>query len=142
MPKFNGQNKRRIDPRYFLNEQVEGEELDPPWKDPSEKEREKDPMYMHGRAKDLATSAMDSQMSGGDGVTDVHLDLLGPEEVAALENIKNHLDTVVGGGNRGEMFTAIMKKLGIELGGSHRPRGQMNIPGLEPEESDQEKHFS
>ena len=54
MPKFNGQNKKRIDPRYFLNETME--EQAPPWQAPPEGPAA-DPM---ARAGELAQQGMDS----------------------------------------------------------------------------------
>ena len=53
MPKFYGQNKKRIDPRYFLNETIEEGDR-PPWEDPNQASR--NPMH---RAKDLASQGME-----------------------------------------------------------------------------------
>ena len=54
MPKFYGQNKKRIDPRYFLNENLEETDT-PPWQAPEDGPAA-DPM---ARASELAQQGMD-----------------------------------------------------------------------------------
>ena len=135
MPKFYKQNKKRIDPRYFLNETTDSEIT----------ENSNEELENMSRASALAQQGLSRQesgeippweQSGGDGEPDVELDLLNSDDVAALQNILRHLNTVAGGGNRGELFKGIMSKLGVELDGSHRS------PGVDVPESDAEKRFS
>ena len=58
MPKFNGQNKKRIDPRYFINETTK--RPDTPW---SGESRPATPGQDNmARAKSLATYAMNNQV--------------------------------------------------------------------------------
>jgi hypothetical protein len=59
MPKFYGQNKKRIDPRYFLEETTNRD--DPPWGPPQPEDniRSLDPA---ARVRDVATSAMTDQI--------------------------------------------------------------------------------
>ena len=57
MPKFYGQNKKRIDPRYFSDEMLEENVVQPP----DDAFPGVDPMT---RAKSLANKAMQQQISG------------------------------------------------------------------------------
>jgi hypothetical protein len=63
MPKFYGKNKKRIDPRYFLEETAYSREDDPPWgpNDPEHNVRTL-PGAEHPRATQLAHGAMAVQI--------------------------------------------------------------------------------
>ena len=114
MPKFYKQNKKRVDPRYFMDEKLEAAT---DW--PEDKTSD----AMQGSARRLAQKGLQNQISGerppweGDGATDVHLDLLSTEDLAALRSIRDHLlrSKHSGAGDRGDQFGEIMKKLGISL---------------------------
>ena len=110
MPKFYGQNKKRIDPRYFMDEKTE---------------ILKEALEDEEQIAQAMNNAQDTE-------ADLKLDVLTPEEEESLRDIYRHLNSVSGGGNRGELFQGIMKKLGIEVGGSH-------IAG---ERADHERFFS
>ena len=53
--------------------------------------------------------------SGGDGIPDVHLDLLSAQDLTELRGIYDHLSMVAGGGGRAEIFAKIMVKLGVPV---------------------------
>ena len=119
MPKFYGQNKKRIDPRYFMDEKIE-------------EAQDQDEENMQ-RASGLAQAGMKGETppwepTGGDGTHDMKLDLLDGQDLAHLNDIVRHLNTVAGGGNRGELFQGIMKKLGIDLNADGGK--QLDLPGL------------
>ena len=117
MPKFYGQNKKRFDPRYFMDEKTEqiNEAFDAESEDPTD-------------ASQIADDQIDIEAKPGDGTHDVKLDLLNGQDFAHLNDIVRHLNTVAGGGKRGELFQSIMKKLGIELNADGGK--QLDLPGL------------
>ena len=119
MPKFYGQNKKRIDPRYFMDEKIEEAVIEPgltkagkwPGVSPAD------------RAKDLANQAMQRQISGeippweksdecGDGFTDASLS---EPDYEVLNWILKDLRIGQGRGNMGDRFLSVMSKLGIAL---------------------------
>lgn len=70
MPRFTGQNKKRKNPRYFLNEEIETEE--PPWGDSGTPATGGDPM---ARAGSLAQKGMKSVLGDEDSIEDEADDL-------------------------------------------------------------------
>ena len=70
MPKFHRQNKRKIDPRYFLEETTKRDQ--PPWGGGGQPVSDGDPM---NRASDLAQAGMRSQIDK-DGDADDAAELL------------------------------------------------------------------
>ncbi len=123
--KFYKQNKKRIDPRYFMDEKLE------------ESVHDDDNM---SRARNLAQSAMSNQLSGevppwesedqqGDGFTDASLS---EEDYDVLQWILKDLRIGVGRGNQAEKFIAIMAKLGISLDTSPIHSG-IDVPESEAE---------
>tara|TARA_A100001011_G_C14067591_1_gene738812 strand:- start:257 stop:592 length:336 start_codon:yes stop_codon:yes gene_type:complete len=110
MPKFYGQNKKRIDPRYFMDEKTE---------------ILKEALEDEEQIAQAMNSAQDTE-------ADLKLDVLTPAEEESLRDIYRHLNTASAGGDRSELFQGIMKKLGIEVGGSH----------VDGDRSDHERFFS
>jgi hypothetical protein len=116
MPKFYGQNKKRIDPRYFLNETIEEGER-PPWEDPNQEPR--DPM---NRAQDLAKQGMDDATQRTLGLFDGALED-GTPVVDVLSAVRKHLNTPAGSDILAD-FDALLAQLGVDLG-----EPQSNMPG-------------
>jgi len=92
MPRFTGQNKKFIDPRYFLNEKTDKKSV---------KEQE----------ESLAT------LDGHQEIVEHDSEDLNEEDYAFLENIHKHLSAqeIMFSGPR---FANVMEKLGVSLGGS------------------------
>jgi len=137
MPKFYGQNKKRIDPRYFLDETIDQDERGdaiaraeltdtdrradgttvagdwpdserPPWADP---DASSDPME---RAGALAQQGME-QASGMDpGLLDGMMED-GTPVVDVLNLVRKQLN-IPGGTAVLQKFDQMLKELGVELG--------------------------
>lgn len=116
MPKFYGQNKKRIDPRYFLNETIEEGER-PPWEDP--KQALQDPM---NRAQDLAKQGMDAESQRTLGLFDGALED-GTPVVDVLNAVREHLNTPAGSDTLAD-FDALLAQIGVNLG-----EAPSNMPG-------------
>ena len=137
MPKFYKQNKKRVDPRYFLNETIEEAVIDPgltgegPWPGVSPQDRVKklahDAMAKVGEPR----PPWEAEDEEGDGFTDASLS---EADFDILRDIHKHLSTVAGGGNRAEMFAEVMSKLGIDLGEA----GRGDMPGSDVDVDDME----
>ena len=116
MPKFYGQNKKRIDPRYFLNEVLEEEGMRPPWVDPNKPE-EKPQNRAHALAMQGLKNASDASMKTQTtlGVLDGALED-GTPVIDVLNDVRAALD---GSGQQSvlEVFDQFLSELGIDLGG-------------------------
>ena len=115
MPRFTGQNKKRVDPRYFMDEKLEESSDNPKWPE------DKTEAAMMGRAAGLAQQGLSGEIPPwekedrcGDGFTDASLD---ESDFDVLKSILTHFEKskFSGGGNRAEKFKEIMSKLGVNL---------------------------
>jgi hypothetical protein len=137
MSKFYGQNKKRIDPRYFMDEKLEEAvvksdltESAPSW--PKDKTQD----AMMGKAKNLAMRAMASasgneehspwedpanQDQGMEDETQRTLGLFdgalenGTPVVDVLNAVREHLNTPAGKDTLAD-FEALLRELGVNLG--------------------------
>ena len=117
MPKFYKQNKKRTNPRYFLNETIEEAVIEPgltkggQWPGISNQDRARS-LAQQGMKNAGEVPPWESEDEEGDGFTDASLD---ERDFEVLNWILKDLRTGTGRGNMGDLFLSIMEKLGIAL---------------------------
>ena len=142
MPKFYGQNKKRIDPRYFLEETLDQEEHDdamaraemtdvepgkerPPWEDPASSS---DPM---ARAKDLAQHGLKQAQGADPGILDGQLED-GTPLIDVIQMVRKQLN-IPGGQSTLEKFDQMLGEMGVELGDPPVAGSEIDVPESEAE---------
>jgi hypothetical protein len=108
MPKFYGQNKKRIDPRYFLSETIEEGDR-PPWEDPDQEPQ--DPM---SRAQDLANQGMEDATQKTLGLFDGALED-GTAVADVLNAVRRQLNNPAASDTLAD-FDALLAQMGVILG--------------------------
>ena len=142
MPKFYGQNKKRIDPRYFLEETIDQEEHDdamaraemtdvepgkerPPWEDP---DSPSDPM---ARAKGLAQQGLEQAQGADPGILDGQLED-GTSLIDVVQMVRKQLN-IPGGQSTLEKFDQMLAEMGVELGHAPVAGSGIDVPESEAE---------
>ena len=147
MPKFYGQNKKRVDPRYFLHENEEDaaslrdklaksrrsseapkrirQNETPPWQDPS------DPVKSpHERATALAQQGMEAASAPAFDATASLSD--GTSVLDVLTNVRKQLN-IPGARAVLQQFDMMLRELGVEVGDAPVPGSDIDVPESDAE---------
>ena len=125
MPKFYRQNKKRIDPRYFLHEKIE-------------EAHDQDEENMK-RASALAQVGMKGEIPPWEnddanlGIFDGHLQD-GTDIKSVLQSVRSALN-IPGGRAVLEKFDQLLSEMGVDLGEAPVPGSGVDVPESEAERS-------